>query len=148
MGGILIKSTVVKEYAVVKESVYNKADIYELDYLLGKVIEVCRKNYFHSFMYRCVYDNKFTKIANIEEVIFKISLGYMEYKSEYYGLNRKIRNAQGNGFLFNQISKLTLKIYSNISNINISYYLNLRIPIMHRKGFKILSQNPDYVINH
>ena len=58
------------------------------------------KTYFHSFEYRCVYDIKFTKITNIEEVTLPIGLGYMEFKSEYYGLNKKIKNARNIGFLY------------------------------------------------
>ena len=52
--------------------------------------------------------------------------------------------ARENGFIFNQINKLTIKIYRNLSNINI-HYLKLRIPIMHRQFFKILSQNREYI---
>ena len=37
---------------------------------------------------------------------------------------------------------LKTKIYSNLSHIK------LRIPIMHRQFFKILSQNRDYVQTH
>ena len=33
---------------------------------------------------------------------------------------------------FNQTNKLTIKIYSNISHININYYLKLRIPMCHK----------------
>ena len=58
---------------------------------------------------------------------------------------KKIKIARQNGFVLNQVNGLTIKIYSNLSNINICYYLKLRIPIMHRQFFKILSQNPDYV---
>ena len=39
-------------------------------------------------------------------------------------------------------------MYSNLSNIIISYHLKLRIPIMHRKLIKIPSQNPEYVKTH
>ena len=46
------------------------------------------------------------------------------------------------------IVKLTIKIYSNLSNINIHYSLKQRIPVLHRQFFKILSQNPDYVQTH
>ena len=41
-----------------------------------------------------------------------------------------------------------MKSYSNLSNINIYYYLKHQIPIMHRQFFKIPSQNPDYVKTH
>ena len=60
-------------------------------------------------------------------------------------LNKTITNAQENGFIFNQINKLTIKLYSNLSNKIIHYYLKLRIPIMHRHIFKLFSQNKEYV---
>ena len=44
-----------------------------------------------------------------------------------------------------QISKLTIKIYTNLSNINIHYYLTLQLPIMHRQFLRRISQNPEYV---
>ena len=53
--------------------------------------------------------------------------------------------ARQNGFDFKQINQLTIKIYSNLSQINVHYYLKLRIPIMHRHFFRIISQNHDYV---
>ena len=37
-----------------------KKDIHEIDYLLDDVIKHCRKNYFHTFEYRLVYDINFT----------------------------------------------------------------------------------------
>ena len=43
------------------------------------------------------------------------------------------------------MNKLTIKIYSNLSNINTNYHLKIRIPIIHRKFFKKLSQNKEYV---
>ena len=52
--------------------------------------------------------------------------------------------ARENGFIFNQINKLTIQIYSSLSNINIHYFLKLTIPIMHRKFFEKLSQNREY----
>ena len=60
-------------------------------------------------------------------------------------LNQKLPIAHGNNYIFNQINKLTIKIYSNLSNINIHHYLKLRIPIMHRQFFKKLSQNCDFL---
>ena len=49
-----------------------------------------------------------------------------------YELNQKLSLAQKRGFKFNQINKLTIKIYSNLSHINEQYYLKLRIPMGHR----------------
>ena len=43
------------------------------------------------------------------------------------------------------IKKLTLKIYSGLINMNINCCSKIRIPMMHRQFFKILSQNPEYV---
>ena len=60
----------------------------------------------------------------------------------------KLDNARENGFIFNQINKLTIKIYSNLSNINICYFLKHGIPMCHRQIFKILSQNTNYVKTH
>ena len=34
----------------------------------------------------------------------------MEFKIEFYALNKKIKNAHRNGIIFNQINKLTKKI--------------------------------------
>ena len=47
-------------------------------------------------------------------------------------LIRKLKIARQNNFIFFQINKLTRKVYSNLSNIRIHYYLKHRIPIMHR----------------
>ena len=60
-------------------------------------------------------------------------------------LSKKLKIAQENGFIFNQRNKITIKNYSNLSQMNIQYYLKLQIPIMHRHFFRKLSQNPEYV---
>ena len=62
-----------------------------------------------------------------------------------YELNKKLTVARGNGFIFNQINKQTLKIYSHLRYINIHYYIKLRTPIMNCHFFRKLSQNPDYI---
>ena len=118
------ESTVVKEYDFIKP------DIHEVDCLLDDIIKDCRNMYFHTFEYRFVYDVRFKNISN-NEVNFTITHGSVEFKTEFYGLNKKIKIARENGFIFNQINKLTIKIYSNLSNKNIHYYLKLRIPMCH-----------------
>ena len=56
--------------------------------------------------------------------------------------DEKLKNvARENGFLH----KLTIKIYSSVSIINIYSYLEFRIPIIHIQFFRIFSQNPEYV---
>ena len=62
-----------------------------------------------------------------------------------YELNKKLTVARQNGFIFNHINKLAIKIYSNLSNINIHYYLKLRVPILHRQFLKNFSKNRDFV---
>ena len=65
-----------------------------------------------------------------------------------YELNQKLAIARGNGFLFNQINKLTIKIYCNLSNINLNYHLKLASPHLHRQFFRKLSRNRDYIQTH
>ena len=65
-----------------------------------------------------------------------------------YELNKKLKIARGNAFIFNQINKLTIKISSSLSNVNILYYLMFQIPMCHRQFFRIVSHNPEYVKTH
>ena len=64
-----------------------------------------------------------------------------------YELNKKLTVARQNGFIFNQINNLTIKFYSHLQYINISYYLKSQIPMCHRQFFRAISQNRDYVEN-
>ena len=38
-----------------------------------------------------------------------------------------------------------MRIYCNLSNINIRYYIKLRIPMYHPQFFGRISQNRDYI---
>ena len=38
-----------------------------------------------------------------------------------------------------------MEIYSSLSNINICYFLKIRIPMCHRHFFRIISQNPENI---
>ena len=51
-------------------------------------------------------------------------------------------------YFFIQIYKATIKIYTDLTHINIHYYLKLRIPIMRRHFSNTISQNPEYVQTH
>ena len=62
-----------------------------------------------------------------------------------YELKKKLTVARQNGYIFNQINKLTIKIYSNISHINIHYHLRLGAPPLHRQCFRKISQKRDYI---
>ena len=130
---------------VVKEYKFDKKDIHEIDYLLDDVIKHCRRNYFHTFEYRLVYDINFTKISNNEEVNLIVIHRSMEFKTEFYGLNKKIKNARRNGFVFNQINNFKIEIYSNLSHINIHFHLRLGTSPLHRQFFTKISKNRDYI---
>ena len=60
---------------------------------------------------------------------------------------KKLKNNRTNGFIFNQMTKLPTKIYSNLSNLKL-FLSKTSNTIMHRKFFEIISQNPEYVKNH
>ena len=133
---------------VVKEYEFDTKDIHEIDYILDDVIRDCRKKYFHSFEYRIIYDLCFKNISNNEEVNFAVTHKSMEFKTEFYGLNKKIKNARRNGFIFNQINNFRTEIYSNLSYINIHYHLRLGAPPLHYRFFKNLLRNPVYIETH
>ena len=90
----------------------------------------------------------------------KNSLDREEYQREYYkyilcSIKHEINNPQKIKkinfiyirylYLFNEIKKITIKTYSNQSNMNIHYCLKPQIPIMHRQFFKKCSQNREFV---
>ena len=133
---------------LVKEYKFDKKDIHEIDYLIDDVIKHCRKNYFHTFEYRLVYDINFTNISNNEEVNLIVTHKSMEFKTEFYGLTKKIKNARRNGFVFNQINNFKIEIYSNLSNIYIHYHLTLGAPPLQRQFFIKISHNRDYIQTH
>ena len=62
-----------------------------------------------------------------------------------YELNKKLPFARGNSVIIKNIKKITLKIYSNLSNINIHYHLRLGSPPLHRQFFIKISKNRDYI---
>ena len=69
-------------------------------------------------------------MENIAEDILTIIIGYRKYKSQFYGLGKKIKIARNNCFRISEMVKLTTKIDSSISNGNIFYNLKFPIPIM------------------
>ena len=73
---------------------FNNPDIDEVNYILIILLRIVEKNYFHSFDYRCVYDIKLTNFTNNEEVILTFSIGYMEFKSQFYGLSKKSKTQE------------------------------------------------------
>ena len=137
MDGIMNKNqlTVVKEYE------FDNPLIQKIDSIIVNSIRDCHNKYFHTFDHICEYDLNFTNITNNETVNFTISdkcLGL-------YELNRKLTLARERGFIFNHINKLTIKIYSSLSHINIHYHLKLGASLLHRQFFIKLSKNRDYI---
>ena len=84
---------------VVKEYKFGKKDIPEIDYILDDVIKDCSRNYFHTFEYKLVYNINFTNISNNDEVNLIITHKSNEFKTEFYALNKKFKNARQN-FLY------------------------------------------------
>ena len=77
-----------KHGTVVKEYEFIKPDIDSVNYLLNDTIKDCGKKHFPSFEYRCIYDIKLKNVRNNEEVILSITLEYMKFKFQFYGLNK------------------------------------------------------------
>ena len=94
---------VVKKYEIIKP----RND--EVDYIVDDVIET-RINFFHTLEYRCMYDIKFTNMVIDEVINLTITPKYMSLRSEFYGLNKKIKNTTKIGFRINEIMKLTKKL--------------------------------------
>ena len=109
---------------VVKEYEFKNPLIQNIDSIIDKCYRDCHNNYYHTFEYECVYDHNFTNDINF--TISDKNLGM-------YDLNKKLTLARQIGFKFNQINNFTIKIYSNISYMNIDYRLKL-------------SQNLQYII--
>ena len=115
-----------------------------IDSKIDKCYRDCHNNYYHTFKYECIYDLNFTNDNNNKSVNLTISgksLGL-------YELNKKLTLARERGFKFNQINKLTIEIYSNLSNINIHYHLLLGTSLLHRQLFENLLKNRDYIRTH
>ena len=131
------------ELYVVKEYQFDNPLITKIDSIIDNCYRDCHKKYFHTFRYVCIYDIKITNITNNDIINITIS----DESLGLYELNKKLTIARQRGFKFNQIIKLTIKIYSHQRYINISYYLKHRIPMGQRLYFRRISENKEYVEN-
>ena len=132
------------QLTIVKEYEFDDPLIQKIDSLIDNSIRDCHIKYFHTFDHICEYDLSFTNTTNNETVNFTISdkgMGMFE-------LNKKIAIARENDFKLNQINKLTIKILSNLSHINIHYHLRLGSPPLYRQFFIKISHNRDYIHTH
>ena len=132
------------QLTVVKGYEFDNPLIQNIDSKINKCYRVCHKKYFHTFEYECVYDLNFTNDINIESVNFTISNKNMGL----FELNKKLTLARERGFIFIQIKNFKIKIYSNLSYINIHYHLRLGAPPLHRQFFIKLLKNCDYIQTH
>ena len=115
------------QLTIVKEYEFDNPPIQKIDSLIDNSMGDCHNKYFHTFYHMSEYELNFTSNTNNEIVNFTISDKCMGM----YELNKKLAIACGNGFIFNQINKLTIKINSNLQSINICYYLKHRILMCH-----------------
>ena len=129
------------QLTIVKEYEFDNPLIQKIDSVIDDCIRDCHYKYFHTFDHIYEYDLNFTKITNNEIVNFSISDKCMGM----YELKQKLAIARGNGFIFNQIIDFEIKIYSNLSNINIHYHLKLGLPPLHRQFFIRISENREYI---
>ena len=138
MNGITKENVIVKEYEI------DNPLIQKIDSIIDNCIRDCHNKYFHTFDHICEYNLNFTNITNNETVNFLIS----DKRMGMYELNKKLISARENGFIFNHINKLTIKILSNLSHINIHYHLRLGASPLHRQFFIKISKNRDYIQTH
>ena len=140
MNGIMNENqlTIVKEYE------FDNPLVHKVDSLIDNSIRDCHNKYFHTFDHICGYHLNFTNISNNQRVDFIVS----DKSMGLYELNKNLAIARQNGYIFNQINKLTIKIYSNLSNINIHYHLRLGSLPLHRQFFIKISQNCVYIQTH
>ena len=119
------------QLTIVKEYEFDNPPITTIDSLIENSIRDCHHKYFHTFDHICEYNSNFTNTTNKKSVNFTIS----DKSMGMYELNKKLSIARENGFKFNQINKLTIKILSNLSDINIHYHLRLGAHPLHRQFF-------------
>ena len=129
------------QLTIVKEYNFDNPLIQNINSIISECYRDCHNKYFHTFDYVCEYNLNFTNITNNESVNFSIA----DKSMNLFELNKKLTIARGNGFIFNQINKLTIKFYSNLSNINIHYYLKHCIPMGQRLFFRRIAHNRDYI---
>ena len=127
-----------------KEYIFDNPLIQNINSIISECYRDCHNKYFHTFDFICEYNLNFTNTNNNGSVNFTIS----DKSMGVYELNLKLTLAKQKGFKFNHINKLTIKIYSNLSNIIIHYYLKHQIPMGQRLFFRRIAHNCDYIQTH
>ena len=132
------------QLTIVKEYEFNNPLIQKIDSLIDNSIRDCHNKSFHTFDHICEYDLNLTNVTNNETVNFTIS----DKTMGLFEVNKNLTLARERHFLFNQKNKFKIKIYSNLSNLNILYHLKLHIPMCHRLFLRRIAQNRDYIQTH
>ena len=73
-----------------KEYKFDKPLIHKINSIIDHCIRDCHIKYFHTFKYKCVYDNNFTSIANHEVITITIA----DIEMNRYGLSKKFNFAR------------------------------------------------------
>ena len=133
------------ENDIFREYEFDNPPIQNVDSLIDNSIRDCHNKYFHTFDHICEYDFNFTNITNNESVNFTIS----DKSTGMYELNKKLSVARQRGCIYNHINKLTIKCFSNLSNINIDYRLRLsKTSPLYYHFFRKLACNHNYIQTH
>ena len=132
------------QLTIVKEYNFDNPPIQNINSLISQCYRDCHRKYFHTFEFICEYNLYFTNTNNNESVNFTIS----DKNMGMYEINQKLTLSKQRSFKFNHLNKLTIKFYSNLSNINIHHYLKHRIPIGQRLFFRRIAKNRDYILPH
>ena len=117
------------ELYVVKEYIFDNPIITEIDSIIDKCFRDCQNSFFHIFKYECIYDIKLTN--NTNKKIFNLTISGKSMG--LFEIDKKLTVARQNGFIFNRIKTLKIKIYSHLRYINIRYYLKSQIPMCHKQ---------------
>ena len=113
----------------------------ETDSMLGECSKDCHNNYFQKLKFECRYDIKLTNITSIE-IFFLTITGE---SINLYDLNKSLKVARQNRFVFNQINKLIIKVYSHLLHIIIKYYPKNQIPMCRGLFFKVISHYREHM---
>ena len=132
------------ELYVAKEYKFNNPNFSDIDYIIDNCDEPFHNKYFHTFKPRYDVEINITDITNNENFNLVIST----YTMNLHTLNKEIEYLKNEeGLIFNHMNKLTIKFYSHIRYINIKYYLKIPMSMCHRRFFKQIANNRDYVEN-
>ena len=105
------------ESYVVKEYTFGHTLINDTDFIKNSCFKDCLNNYFHNFIYECIYCIELTNITDNE----RNNLTICDISMNLYDINKKSEVARQKKFLFNQINKLTKNFHSLLRYTNISF---------------------------